>query len=289
MSVAVEERLSRDEFSGERHVYLPHPIGLPPLRPYFTALWRRRQFAVELARTNLRARHFNTVLGQLWLIVNPLLLAFIYFVLVDIIGRGQPGQTFLAHLMAGLFAFRLVSDSVTQGARSVVGGGRLILNTAFPRTVLPLVSVMTSFMGFLPTILVYALMHGIAGLPVGPHLLWVVPIVALLIVFGTGAAMLAATVQVYFRDLASFLPYFVRIWLYVSPVLYYASQVPDKFKPLLYVNPLYPLLTALSHVLDSGENPSPKLLVWGFAWALGVLIVGAVVFISREREFAVRL
>jgi teichoic acid transport system permease protein len=289
MNVAAEERLSRDEFSGERHVYLPHPIGLPPLRPYFAALWRRRQFAVELARTNLLARHFNTVLGQLWLIVNPLLLAFIYFVLVDIIGRGQPGKTFLAHLMAALFAFRLVSDSVTQGARSVVGGGRLILNTAFPRTVLPLVSVMTAFMGFLPTILVYALVHGIAGLPVGPQLLWVVPIVGLLVVFGTGATMLAATAQVYFRDLASFLPYFVRIWLYISPVLYYASQVPDKFHPLLYINPLYPMLTALSHVLDQGQNPSPKLLAWGFAWALGTLMVGAIVFISREREFAVRL
>jgi teichoic acid transport system permease protein len=289
MSAAAEERITGGEFAGERHVYLPHPIGLPPLRPYFRALWQRRQFALELARTNLRARHFNTALGQLWLIVNPLLLAFIYFVLVDIVGRGQPGAAFLAHLMAGLFAFRLVSDAVTQGARSVVGGGRLILNTAFPRTVLPLTSVMTSFMVFLPTILVYAVVHAIAGLPVGPHLLWVVPIVGLLTVFATGAAMLAATAQVYFRDLASFLPYFVRIWLYVSPVLYYASQVPDKFKPLLYANPVYPLLTALSHVVDQGQHPSAGLLVWGSAWAVGTLVVGALVFISREREFAVRL
>jgi ABC-type polysaccharide/polyol phosphate export permease len=290
MSAVVEgEHRRQDEFTAERRVYVPHPIGLPPLGPYLKAVWQRRHFAFELARTNLRGQHFNTALGQLWLVINPLLLALIYFILIDIVGKGEPGAKYLAHLTAGLFAFRLVSTSLAQGARSVVGGGRLILNTAFPRTLLPLVSVMTSFMRFLPTVLVYAVIHVIAGLPVGPHLLWTVAILALLLVFATGAAMLAATAQVYFRDLAGFLPYFTRIWLYASPVLYYVSQVPEKFKPILTVNPLYPMLGALSDVVNQGQNPSAGLLLWGLAWAVGTLVVGGLFFISREREFAVRL
>lgn len=279
----------RSEFAGEIHVYEPHRVGLPPIGPYVQQLWRRRGFAFELARTNLRSQHFNTALGQLWLVLNPLLLGLVYFALVQIIGRGTPGADFFAHLLLGLFAFRLVSMSVNRGARSVVGGGRLILNTAFPRTLLPLSSVLTSFMLFLPTLIVYAVVHGVAGLPVTPQQLWAIPIVAMLLVLAAGIAMLVATVQVYFRDLTNFLPYSTRIWLYSSPVLYYASQVPDKFKPVLAANPLYPLLTSLSDVVNFGRAPSAGLLLAGLAWAVGAFVVGGLFFISREREFAVRL
>jgi teichoic acid transport system permease protein len=282
-------RVREDEFTTERHVYEPHPIGLPPLGPYVRALWQRREFALELARTNLRAQHFNTALGQLWLIINPLLLAFVFFLLVEIVRSGSRGTVFLAHLMLALFAFRLVSRSVSQGARSVVGGGRLILNTAFPRLVLPLASMLTAFITFLPTLAVYAVFHGIAGLPVGPNLLWALPIFALLVVFAAGAAMIAATAQVYFRDLTNFLPYATRIWLYTSPVLFYVEEVPSRVKPILAANPLYPMLGALSDVVERGQVPSLGYLAGGLAWAVGIFIVGALFFVSREREFAVRL
>jgi ABC-type polysaccharide/polyol phosphate export permease len=285
----IADRGDRGPFADEIHVYEPHRAGLPPIGPYLRQLWRRREFAVELARTNLRSQHYNTMLGQLWLILNPLLLGLVYFALVEIIGRGNRGIDFLAHLLLALFAFRLVSKSVRQGARSVVGGGRLILNTAFPRTLLPLSSVLTSFMLFLPTLAVYAVVHAMAGLPVTPQILWAVPIVALLVVFAAGMAMLVAAVQVYFRDLSNFLPYAMRIWLYSSPILYYAAQVPEKFKPILLVNPLYPLLTSLGDAVNFGREPRPGLLLAGLGWAVGAFVIGAVFFISREREFAVRL
>jgi ABC-type polysaccharide/polyol phosphate export permease len=283
------ESRAQEGSSSELHVYEPHRIGLPPLGPYLRELWQRREFAFELARSNLRAQHYKTVLGQFWLIMNPLLLAFVYFVLVDIVRAGGRGPEFLAHLMLGLFVFRLVSSSVRQGAKSVVGGGRLILNTAFPRTLLPLASVMAAFMRFLPTVAVYAVMHAVAGLPVGPQLLWSIPIIALVLVFGTGATMFVAALQVYFRDLTNILPYFLRIWLYVSPVLYYTDEVPDRFKAILIANPLYPLLGSMSDAVNQGQTPSAALLAGGCAWAIGALVVGALFFISREREFAVRL
>src|SRR5215218_8087957 len=94
-----------DEFTGVRHVYEPHAAGLPPLRSYVRELWRRREFALELSRTRLRAQHFNTAFGQLWLVLNPLLLAGVYFVLVDILRPRSGGLTFFAHLMACLFAY----------------------------------------------------------------------------------------------------------------------------------------------------------------------------------------
>jgi teichoic acid transport system permease protein len=124
---------------------------------------------------------------------------------------------------------------------------------------------------------------------VGLHLLWTIPIFGLLVVFASGATMLAATAQVYFRDFANFLPYVTRIWLYVSPVLYYASEVPDRFKPIVAVNPLYPVLGSLSDVVNKGQNPSAGFMLWGLAWAVVTFVGGALFFISREREFAVRI
>jgi teichoic acid transport system permease protein len=287
--VATRPRHAPDDEFGERHVYEPHRVGLPPLGRYLGELWRRREFALELSRTTLRAQHFKTALGQIWLVVNPLMLALVYFILVSILRGGSRGAPFFAHLIAGLFAFRLVSNSVTKGAKSVVKGGRLILNTAFPRTLLPISSVMTSFMQFLPTMVVYAVIHVVAGLPVGPQLLWAIPIVVLLVVFATGVATFVSAAQVYFRDISSFLPYMTRIWLYASPVLYYVDEVPDRYKPLIYANPMTPLLGAWSDVLNKGHAPSADMMLAGAAWAFGALIVGMLFFISREREFAVRL
>ena len=278
-----------DEFTGEQHVYEPHAAGLPPLRSYVRELWRRREFAVELSRTRLRAQHFDTTFGQLWLILNPLLLAGVYFVLVDIISPVSRGLDFFAHLMAGLFAYYFVSTAMREGVKSVVKGGRLILNTAFPRALLPLSSVITAFMRFVPTVLIYIPVHIIAGLPFGLHMLWVLPIIAMLVVLAAGLAMLVAALQVYFRDLSSFLPYFLRIWLYASPVLYFASEVPERYKWLLDVNPLAPLLTAWSDVLNAGHAPAAGDLVLGGAWAVALFVGGGLFFISREREFAVRL
>jgi teichoic acid transport system permease protein len=278
-----------NEFTATRHVYEPHVVGLPKIGPYVRELWRRREFAAELSRTKLRSQHFNTVFGQLWLVLNPLLLGLVYFILVDILRSGTRGAPFFAHLLAGIFAYYFVSGSVREAAKSVTSGGRLVLNTAFPRLLLPLASVITGFKRFIPTFLVYIPVHLIVGLPVDWELFWVIPLIALLAGVAAGLSMFVAAIQVYFRDLKQFLPYALRIWLYVCPILYYADEVPDKYKPILDVNPLGGILTAWSDVLNGGRSPHAGDLLLGLAWAAGLFVVGALFFMSREREFAVRL
>jgi teichoic acid transport system permease protein len=278
-----------NDFAEQHHVYEPHLVGLPPLGAYLREAWRRRAFSFELSRTKLRAQHYNTVFGQLWLVLNPLLLATVYFVLVDIIrgGSSQPG--FFAHLVAGIFAYHLVSDAVRQGTKSVVTGGRLILNSAFPRVLLPMGSVISAVKRFLPCVLLYIPVHIASGLPVGPELLWVLPLLGLLIVMSTGLAMIVGALQVYFRDLKDFMPYLLRMWLFASPVLYFADDMPEKYQFLLYVNPLGELLAAWSDVINQGGSPTAEQLAVSAAWAFGLLIAGFLFFVSREREFAVRL
>lgn len=275
--------------SRDRQIHEPHKTGLPPVVPYLRSLWQRREFAYELSRTQLRSQHFNTVFGQLWLIINPLLLGLVYFILVDILRGGERGEEFLAHLIAGLFAFYFVNHSLTHGVKSVTSGGKLILNTAFPRILLPLSSVLTALKRFLPTLPVYGVLHVLTDRPIGPELLWIFPIIALLVVLASGLAMLVASLQVYFRDLRSFLPYGLRMWLYISPVLYFADEVPDKYRIILDINPIAPLLAAWSRVLIQGQAPTAEQLTVGAAWAAVLVVIGAGFFMSREREFAVRI
>ncbi len=78
-----------DDYLGEFHVYEPHKAGLPPLKEYFKELWRRREFAIEMSRATLRAQNSDTVFGVLWNVLNPLLLAAVYYVLVVVLSGGQ--------------------------------------------------------------------------------------------------------------------------------------------------------------------------------------------------------
>jgi ABC-type polysaccharide/polyol phosphate export permease len=291
-AIAEEERerfYSRDDEYAERHVYVPHKVGLPPLGHYLTLVWQRRHFAFELSRTTMRAKHFNTAFGQLWLLLNPLLLGLVYFLLVDLIRHHPRPLTFFAHLLGGLFLYQIVQTGANEGANSVVRGGGLILNTAFPRTLLPMASMATAFKRFLPTMLVWLVIHFAAGKGLTVSMLWAPVIVVMVTVFAAGVAMFCAAVEVYFRDLSSFLPYLLRIWMYISPVLYYWEDVPAHIRRWLLLNPLASMLASWSDVLNKGVSPHPGLMAIGSAFAIFSVVFGALFFISRERDFAVRI
>lgn len=289
----VHERETENQFTTTHHVYLPHRGGLPPVGQYVRELWRRREFASELSRAVMRGANTTTVFGQLWLIINPLLLAGVYFLLVFILAGGNRGMDFFAQLCAGLFVFYFVAGSMSTGAASVVGGGKLLLNTAFPRLLMPFSAVRTAFFRYLPTLPVLLVFEIIAGTKVGWGTLAALPFLFLIIVFAMGIAALFATVQVYFRDTASFLPYLNRIWLYLSPILWTIDDVPAKFERHIaivqYANPLFSLVGGYLEALQHGTVPALSTWLTAIAWAAISLGVGSFYFMSRERDFAVRI
>ena len=275
-------------FITEFQVYEPHRVGLPPMRPYLTELWRRRQFAAELSRSNMRAANTRTFFGQIWLVINPLLLACVYYLFVNILGHSG-GMEYLSHLVAGIFAYYLVSGCVSTGANSVTSSGALISNMAFPRLLMPLSAIRTAFYRFLPTVPVYLVLHGIAGEQWSFAMLLAPFFLGTMIVFGAGLAAVFATLQVYFRDTSSFLPYFLRIWLYLSPVIWFAEDVPHRLAPLMQFNPLFSMLGGWTDLLVRSQVPPLSVWVSALAWAVATFVLGSLFFMSREREFAVRL
>jgi ABC-type polysaccharide/polyol phosphate export permease len=274
--------------SAPLQVYEPFRAGLPPLRKYWQSLWSRRTFIAEYSRSELREQHFDSIFGQLWLILNPLLLSGVYFLLIVIIG-GSGGALRYGHLTASLFLFYLISNSLSGGVKSVTAGQRLILNTAFPRMMLPISATVIALFKFIPTLFVFLIMRTVLGLPFGWEMLWAIPIILIALVFALGVAILISTINVYFRDIASFLPYLIRTLLYLSPILYEASALKPELRILEHINPLFALLDSWSTAIVHAQTPELSSMLAASGWAFGVLLVGTYFFLSREREFAVRL
>jgi teichoic acid transport system permease protein len=288
-------------FTTEYQVYEPHKTGIPPLKPYLTELWRRRHFLTELSRTTMRAANTRTMFGQAWLILNPLLLAGVYFVLVQILGHNKGGVAFLDHLVAGLFGYYFVSGTIINGSTSVVSSGALIANMSFPRLLMPLASLRTGLYQFLPTVPVFLLIHGLSvgfatkdQLKTYPiawswHQLLAVYFLMMMALFGGGLACIFAALQVYFRDVSSFLPYLLRLWLYMSPVVWTIQTVPHRLERIMAFNPLFSIIGGWTYLYAEGNIPPVNLWVRAGVWGIVVFVAGSLFYVSREREFAVRL
>jgi ABC-type polysaccharide/polyol phosphate export permease len=269
-------------------VFEPFRAGLPPLGRYWRSLWTRRAFISEYARSELREKHYDSVFGQVWLVLNPLLLSGVYFILIVIIG-GHSDKMRYGHLTGCLFLFYFVSNTMSGGIGSITRGGKLILNTAFPRIMLPVAATVIGIFRFLPTIVVFMVIRSILGFPIGWAMLWGIPIALITTILALGLAILISTVNVYFRDITSFLPYFTRTWLYLSPILYEVSDLKDQLKSIEVFNPLFSLLNSWSRTMVHAEAPLVSDMLASLAWAIGIFLIGTYYFLSRERDFAVRL
>ena len=272
-------------------VYEPTVTGLPALRPYLAALRDRRRLMWHLARTDLKAEHYDTAIGQLWVVLDPLLTAAVYFLFRSVVkppGSAANRSLILSHLVWGVFFFTYTNKAIMSGARSILGGRQLILNASFPRAALPIVSILKSVLDFVPTLLVYFVFHAILGQPFGLPLLMLPVLILLQTVFNMGFGMLLAPLMVFYRDTGGFLPYVTRLWLYLTPVLYSIAEIPSSLKAVLRYNPLYPLFGALEQTF-TGSFPSSGYVLGFAAWAFGFFFLGAITFLARERDFAVRL
>ena len=269
-------------------VYEPFKAGLPKLGRYWKSLWSRCTFIKEYSKSELREQHFDSVFGQLWLVLNPLLLSGVYFILIMIIG-GATDSARYAHLTASLFLFYLVANSLTGGVKSVTAGQRLILNTAFPRIMLPISAVVIAIFKFLPTLVVFVVIKVIVGSPITIQMLWAIPVLLITVFLSLAVAITISCINVYFRDIASFLPYLTRTLLYLSPILYEASSLKPSLRAIEILNPLFPILDSWSRAVVQGKAPELSSMLQGLGWATGIFFIGTYFFLSREREFAVRL
>jgi teichoic acid transport system permease protein len=154
---------------------------------------------------------------------------------------------------------------------------------------LPVSAVVVALFKFFPTLAVAFAIHAVLGLPYSWQMLWAFPILLIAIVMGLGMAILISCINVYFRDISSMLPYLTRSLLYLSPILYEATAMSATIKQFQVVNPIFYLLDSWSRILVHAEAPTTYSLIHSAVFAFTIFIVGTYFFLSRERDFAVRL
>jgi teichoic acid transport system permease protein len=263
---------------------------VPPLGKYLRDTWRYRDFAMSLATASARSNHIDTALGNLWQLLNPVLLTAVYYLIFGVvldISRGM--DNYIGFLVVGVFLFSFIRKSAVSGAKAVVNSRSLVQTIRFPRLVLPVASTLTELLIFLPSVLVILAVVVLTGESIDVAWLLLMPLFVLMLIFNIGIAVATSRFTVQFRDLEEVLPFVIRLWFYMSGVLYPASRFGDKlggaWQTVFEANPANVYITIGRDALLDGSTSSLRLWTTGFAWAVVTVVVATVFFRRHELEY----
>jgi teichoic acid transport system permease protein len=266
--------------------------GTPPLPVYLRSLWQRRQFAWSIARGEVQTAHLNTVLGNVWHLLNPLLLIGVYYLVFGVVldtTRGLPEGLFLPFLAVGVFTYQYTQKAVTAGARTISSNQGLIRSLQFPRALLPIATVLSSTMGYASAFIVMVAVVLFSGQPVTLEWLLLPAILALIVVFNFGATFISARLNDKVRDLENVLPFLFRLGFYGSGVIFSvdAYLTDPALRRLFLANPFYVHLTIVRDLMleDYTTEHVGGLWVSAVVWAVLAFVVGLLVFRAGEREY----
>lgn len=267
------------------------PSGIvPPIRPYLRSVWERRHLIWHLSRTGAKAVHYDTVLGRSWVVIDPILTAFTFYLIrIVLIPNGKAdAAAWIAHLIMAISFFSYFRRVFEGTARSIVSNQNMVLNCSAPRGVYPAMILTRAVYDFIPALAVYGLVHVALRQPIAISLVTLPIVFVLLTMFGLGLGLALMPSVVFIRDMGEVLPHIARMWMYLSPIMFFVSEVPANVKKFLVLNPLYPYFDALEH-LFWGKIPTVQSMIGCTLWAVVAFTVGIAVFLRKEREFAVRL
>lgn len=263
----------------------------PPLGTYLRSLWQRREFALSIARGELRSQHVDTALGGVWHLVNPVLLTAVYGLVFGLLlGRldGRP-DNFLVFLSIGVFAYSYSQRAITSGASAIVNNLGLIRSLQFPRGVLPMASVTRETIAFGWSAAVLVGLMLVTG--ERPSLMWLVtlPVFALLVVFNVGLAMFIARLTDRTRDIQNVLPFVFRLGFYASGVLFPINRFVDdeRLLNLFLLNPFFSFLGLIRWALigDPGIENLLGLWISVLVWTPLALTAGVIYFRGGEKSY----
>lgn len=248
-----------------------------------------RQMIFSLVKKDLRGRYKGSVLGFLWTFINPLLQLVVYTIVFSFILK-SPIEKYYLYLFVGLIPWIFFSSAITGGSASVVAQKDLIKKIYFPRQVIPIAYVTSCFVNMLLCFIVIFIVVIVAGVGLNPLALLCLPIIMLVeYILALGVALLSSAVTVYFRDLEHILGIVTMAWMYLTPIMYDKSIVPENFHPLFNINPMTHVIDCYRAVLYYGKMPNLESLVSSLALGVLFLVAGYFVFGRLQRHFAEEL
>ncbi len=252
----------------------------------FAEFWRYRELAWVLTERDIKVRYKQTVLGFAWAIIQPVMMMVVFSVffgrLANIPSNGLPYPVFV---YAGLLPWTFFATAVANAASSLTGSSNMLSKVYFPRLIIPLSAVGGGLVDFAIAgviLLLLCLWYGVgwsANLVVAPLLIAGVFFIAL------GAGVLLAALNVAYRDFRYVIPFLVQFWMFATPVVYPASLVPERWRWLLFLNPMAGFIEGFRSAF-LGQPFDWLAIGISLVAAIVVLVAGVAYFEKVERRFA---
>jgi lipopolysaccharide transport system permease protein len=238
-------------------------------------LWANRELLLFLVWRDIKVQYAQTALGAAWAVVQPLMTMLIFTLVFGRLAKiPSDGVPYSVFTLAALIPWMYFSNAFSAASASLVNSSNLITKVYFPRLIIPIVSVLSGLVNLAVSCVVLAVMMiwyhvtpSLIAIPMIPALL------LLMILTATGVGCWLAAVYIQYRDVRQIVPFIVQIWMYISPVVYPLSLVPERYRTLYALNPMAGIIQTFRVVLlRTGEIP------WG---TLGVsTIVGVLMFLG---------
>jgi ABC-type polysaccharide/polyol phosphate export permease len=214
------------------------------------------------------------VLGVYWTVLTPFAMGMIYYFVFKMVMKVQIPH-YVAFIMSGVLPWTFFAQTLLEGMEAIVSNWALVTKVPIPLQTFPFTGALTNLVTLglaTPVLLVAAL---ISGVTLGPSLVLLPLYFILLFLLAYGFATVLSVTFVFFRDLRHLMGIVMQIWFYASPVVYAESMIPERFRWVLWVNPVAPILTGIREILVAGSWPGAEGLLASVAWASAVTLACA--------------
>jgi len=252
-------------------------------------LWEYREMTISLVKRDLKSRYKGSVLGFLWMFLNPLLQLGVYTIVFSTIMRMNIDRFYLFMFVA-FVPWLFFSTCLSTGTTAILSQQDMVKKIYFPREVLPLSFTISQFVNMLLSFLVIFAVLFISRVGIQPMALLYLPLVMLIeFVLALGTTYLVSALNVFFRDLEHIMGILSMAWMYLTPVIYPVEMVPEQYMDLFYLNPMTAITIAYRDILYYGQVPQVRTLIHAAFMGLFVFIIGQGVFGKLQRHFVEEL
>lgn len=254
-------------------------------------LWRYRDLVVLFVWRDFVATYKQTILGPLWNVLQPLFTTLIFTIIFGrVAGISTDGLPQPLFYMCGLTCWTYFSDCLNRTSGTFISNAGIFGKVYFPRLAVPVSVVMSSLIKFgiqFGLFLGLMMFYWARGAALQPNAwLFLAPILVLEMAgLGLGLGIIVSALTTKYRDLQVLIGFGVQLFMYATPVIYPASAIPEKYKMLLYANPLTGVIETFRHAFLGGGVVQPALLLYGAVVTVLVLAVGILLFNRVERTF----
>jgi lipopolysaccharide transport system permease protein len=271
--------------SSPGHLVILPPKGWEPAR--LQEIWDYRELLYFLMWRDIKVRYKQTALGAAWAVLQPALTMIVFSVFFGRLG-GIPsdGVPYPIFTYAALLPWQLFSHALSESGNSLVTNQNLVTKVYFPRLVIPVAPVLAGLVDFAIASSILFVLFFWYGVVPSLAVLALPLLILLALTTAVGVGLWLSALNVRYRDVRYTIPFLSQLWMFLSPVAYPASMVPEQWRTLYGLNPMAGVVEGFRWALLGTDAPSPAMLIASVFVAIFLFIGGLYYFRRMEQTFA---